>query len=295
MRKSLAFILYYVYWFKINQLKKRTDIIVSVYGHDPNRETMEKSLGWLVKNGYKFITPKELSEYINGKPIEGKLAFLSFDDGWKSNYYELLPVLEKYKIPATIFIATKGIEDGYYWIDHVRENRDSTFYKTIDEMWTMPNKKRIEIKDKLPAYKGKRVSMSRDEFKKLSNSPYIYIGNHTHDHVICDTCIKEELVHEIKTCEEKILEFTEKEVNKLFAYPNGNYNELSLSTIQELGYQMGFTTELGFITEETNIYQIPRNVLPDNASLKESILNMYNLWTPFFDSFKKIFKIKNKK
>ena len=53
----------------------------------------------------------------NVKPIcsssfENNLISITFDDGFKSVYEKAYPVLEKFKLPFTVFISPKFIEDG---------------------------------------------------------------------------------------------------------------------------------------------------------------------------------------
>lgn len=295
MRKLFAFILYIYIYFRIKRISKDKNTILSIYGHNPESKSIEKVINWLIKKGYNFISPIELVDLINGKIIIDKPVWLSFDDGWKNNYYELLPLVEKYKIPFTIFVSTKAIDDGYFWWNIARENRDSNMYKTIDSLWTMPNQNRKDIISMLPLYKGERMAMNREELKKISESDYIYIANHTDDHVICDTCKNEELEKEILKCESKIKEITDKDCFKIFSYPNGDFDNQSIEVLKELDYKLAVTTNLGFYCKDTGIYELPRNVLPDNASLYESILNIYGLWTPFFNGIKKMFRIKSKK
>lgn len=295
MRKILAFILYWLYLPKIKKIINKRGVLLSIYGHNPNGESVEKAFKWLLKQGYEFVTPNELLLFFDGKLNKEKPIWLSFDDGWKDNYYELLPILEKYKIPATIFIATKSIDDGFYWIDKVRENRNSPLYEKIDVLWTMPNVERKEIMEILPKYKGARSAMNRKELLSLSKSPYIYLGNHTNDHVISDTCTLEELKDEIKTCENKIKEMTGKSCIKAFAYPNGDYNEKSIEMLKQLNYLIGATTKLDWVYPSTNPYEVPRFVLPDNASHYENILQIFGLWTPFFNRLKKAAGVKQYK
>ncbi|MFW5891295.1 MAG: polysaccharide deacetylase family protein [bacterium] len=295
MRKIIAFVLYFYYYPEIKRRLNKKGVILSIYGHKPKGKSIDKVIRWLLKRGYNFITPNEILNFKLGTLKKAKPLWLSFDDGWKSNYYELLPILKKYAIPATIFISTKGIDDGYFWFNRAFENRKSPFFNKIDELWKMSNHERELTIEKLPKYNGPKVAMNKTELYHLAQSEFVFIANHTHDHVICNTCNKEELEREIKKCERKIKEFTNKGCIKVFSYPNGNYNQQTVDVLKKLKYEIAVTTNLEFIRKETDVYQIPRNVLPDDASFYESILQIYGLWTPFFNKIKKKLNIKSHK
>lgn len=295
MRKIIALILYWVYLPKIKRESSRTDSVLCIYGHDISSNSFENMIKWLLKKKYYFITQFELLDYINGNLAEEKkYVWLSFDDGCKSNYDNIFPILKKYNIPATIFIATKGIEDGYFWFNKARENRNSSYFKNIQELWEMPNRERIAIIEKLQKKEGSRLTMTPDELKEMIASGLICLENHTNDHVMTNNCTKEELTNEIELCQKKIKKWTDFDCNFIFSFPNGNSDTKSEQLIKEMGFQMATTTKMDRTFPNTNPFSIPRTEFKE-ASTKENILHIYNFWTPFFDKYKKILKIKNNK
>lgn len=73
---------------------------------------LEKHLNYLVENDYYFPSFDELRAYIDGRiALPEKSVILTFDDGQTGFLKYGVPVLEKYKVPATSFlIGTKGAE-----------------------------------------------------------------------------------------------------------------------------------------------------------------------------------------
>ena len=57
---------------------------------------------------------------------------------------------------------------------------------------------------------------------------------------------------------------------------------------------MATTTEMDRAFKNTNPFSIPRTEFKE-VSLKENILHIYNIWTPFFDKLKRTFNIQSKK
>lgn len=77
---------------------------------------------FLKDKGFKVISLDELVENIQkGKTFLPRTVAITFDDGYEDNYLNAFPVLEKYKMPATIFIITDyvDISKGYLKWDQV--------------------------------------------------------------------------------------------------------------------------------------------------------------------------------
>ena len=288
MRKIIAKILCLFLSGKVKKLQKQGNSILCIYGHDQQAEPFEKLVKYFLCKGYRFITPEELCKYVSGtEKVNEKLVWLSFDDGWLSNYTDVLPVLKKYNVPATIFVATKGIEDGYYWFTQVFQNLDSTLYENVDVLWHLDNIKRVELIDKLPKYKGQRCTMNTEELKEMTQSGLVSWGNHTHDHVMSDHCTNDELRGEIEKCSKVMMNITGNDCSFIYSYPNGNYDERTVGILKDYGFSMAATTNPGATPIPSDCFKIPRNEFK-NGCLEENILQCYALWTPFFDKLKHI-------
>lgn len=62
--------------------------------------SMDEQLAYLVENGYDAIWFEDLAHVEDyDKPV-----ILTFDDGYDDNYTELLPLLQKYNVKATVFV-----------------------------------------------------------------------------------------------------------------------------------------------------------------------------------------------
>lgn len=62
---------------------------------------MEKDLRWLKDHGCHTVLPRELAD---GDPLPKNPVLLTFDDGYRSNYELLYPLLQKYQMKAVISI-----------------------------------------------------------------------------------------------------------------------------------------------------------------------------------------------
>lgn len=73
-------------------------------------ETLSSQIKTLQDDGYTFLRMSEIGEIIDGKKqIPTKPIVLTFDDGYKDFYTDVLPVLQKHNVPATAYIITNFI------------------------------------------------------------------------------------------------------------------------------------------------------------------------------------------
>jgi len=88
----------------------------------------EKQVLYLIENGYTFCT---FDDYYNLNSIE-KPVFITFDDGYRENYTEIFPILQKYKeynVKITIFLIINSITDTNITRDMIVEMSDSGLVK----------------------------------------------------------------------------------------------------------------------------------------------------------------------
>ena len=69
-------------------------------------QTFERQMKYLFEQNYHPITFRQFFDFIEkGNELPEKSLIITFDDGWKNQYTYALPVLKKYKFPATFFIV----------------------------------------------------------------------------------------------------------------------------------------------------------------------------------------------
>lgn len=71
----------------------------------------------------QYTYPMPLRKFINtlqNRKIPRRSVVITFDDGYADNLYEAKPILQKFDIPATIFIATGSLgEEKEFWWDEL--------------------------------------------------------------------------------------------------------------------------------------------------------------------------------
>jgi peptidoglycan/xylan/chitin deacetylase (PgdA/CDA1 family) len=81
----------------------------------------DRQMAYMARH-YKMVSVSELVGRLNeGKQLPGYTAAITFDDGFRNNLTVALPILQKYHLPATIFLATSfvGSDELGLWTERV--------------------------------------------------------------------------------------------------------------------------------------------------------------------------------
>lgn len=168
-----------------------------------------EQLEWLKTNGYSVIPLDTAMRYIKGeiKTIPPKAVVITVDDGHKSVYEQMAPIVIKYKIPVTLFIYPSAISNAKYamtW-DQLKELEGSKWFRVESHTYWHPNFKH--------------------EKKKLTPAEY-------------DTFVDKQLGGAKKKLEEKMGH----EV-KYLAWVFGIYDDELLQKASSAGYTNAFTID----------------------------------------------------
>jgi len=280
MREVLAYILIQIHYL----IRPKSNGILSIYFHNPSKSLFEKILKWLVAKGYKFISIKELEYYIHQEVDSRKLAFISFDDGWKGNL-ELIESIENFKVPITIFIPTDAVLLGNYWWEYatiIGQTKYSDIKKPSDFKKLQENDFTEKIAILRNAYKLERSCISLEELTKISEHELITIGSHTITHPILKMCSIETQTRELSESKRTLSKWLNTDIEYL-AYPNGDYDENTIEIAQKCGYKLCFTTVPGRVnTLNVNPLLIPRYSIYDRGGYFENISKILGIWQKIF-------------
>ena len=222
---------------------------------------------------------------------------ITFDDGYKDNLTYALPILEKYNIPATIYITT-AFPEGNTWIwwfelwDYIRDqnhvslnynnehhewktSKSKKKYKCFNDLsllFTSLNKEKQQNILEILTQTSKRkmypeLCLDWNEIKILDKSPLVTIGAHTHSHQNLSLLTKKEVSLEMVTSKQIL----EKELNHQIdhlAYPYGTLNEAKIREY-DLAKEHGFKTSVTTIPNSNQaiaMNAIPRLGIPYNLN-----------------------------
>jgi peptidoglycan/xylan/chitin deacetylase (PgdA/CDA1 family) len=184
----------------------------------------ESNLKYLKNNGYTVIPLRRLVDYYIRKspPPPPRSVVIAADDGHKSVYSVMFPIIKKYRIPVTLFIYPSAISNASYamtW-DQLRELRKSGFFEIQSHSYWHPNFKR-EKKRLKPAEYEKFVEM---QFGKSREKLEKELG------------IKVDML----------------------AWPFGIYDDYLIHKANGAGYVAAFTIERRSATNSDNVMVLPR-------------------------------------
>lgn len=244
------------------------------------------------------------------KDISGCCA-LTFDDGWVDNYQHVFPVIQKYQVPITVFLATGFIGTGkWFWSDEVasclsliykekvdigifsgtlkklffqsgvceKKELEAVIDNCVERLKRYPSRQRQNLLQELNLVCRKdeiqypRCLMNWSEIREMAASGLVEFGSHTVNHMLLDQISPKQALIEIVDSKNQI----EHEIGQqclLFAYPNGNYSNEIISVLKEAGVVAAVTTKRGYVnrTLSSSMLELPRVALHDDVSCSRSL------------------------
>lgn len=249
-----------------------------------------------ISENYNVISLKEMVKSARDKKLSDNSVAITFDDGYADNFINAKPILEKYNIPATIFVTSSMVnqQKEFWWDDLERlillpSNLPSSininglgelldFSSTAAKMKsytalhvyakTKPSYSEFEKiftelyeKTKLPQEaRPTHLPLSYNQLVQLESSGLIDIGAHTEHHLPLSMLLYQEQLLEIVQSKELLEKLLGHEVST-FSYPFGTKSDYTSATINILkgnGFNAACSNFGRTITNGTNPYELPR-------------------------------------
>lgn len=207
------------------------------YVFDDQKKDFENLIKLLKRTG-QFIDTDTCIEMLQGtRKIDQRYYHLSFDDGFKNNYTNALPILIKHNVPAIFFIASAFIEAN--WEDSKKYCLEITKYSGVIEL------------------------LSWSDVTSIKSLGY-EIGSHTRTHARFS-----DISHDIHLLSDELLgskQELESHLNSACNYISWPYGTVydadakSLDMVKKAGYKACFGAFRGSITPSTtDVFAIPRH------------------------------------
>lgn len=240
--------------------------------------------------GWTFLSLADLQSDIDP---HGRYVLLTFDDGYANNQLAL-PVLRELGVPATLFVATRPIEEQrcFWWDIVYRERRRRGVSREAigREQDALKRRTSEQIRAYVDRELGRDATLPRGdidrpltvaELRQIASDPLITIGNHTADHAILTVESEEDIKHQIATCQQ-FLERTLGASPSAIAYPNGDTNPRVESIAASCGLRFGFTvasTVRQLPLNPTVRMRVPRAYIEGGANLTGECVRLRGPWS----------------
>jgi peptidoglycan/xylan/chitin deacetylase (PgdA/CDA1 family) len=217
-------------------------------------------------------------------------ASITFDDGYRNNLDVATPVLQRYGLPATVFVMQNAIETGIMWNDLVIEALrraaatmdlstvglekgalpplaerasfvlkvlEAFKYRSLKQRWTDAS----ELYQRITAGAAPpRLMLNESELRRLAQSG-IDIGGHTVNHPILATLPENEARREIVDGAEWLTRVIGRRPVS-FAYPNGrpgrDFSPIHMQIARDAGFELAVSTEWNCAKRNSDAYALPR-------------------------------------
>ena len=258
----------------------------------------EQQLAYLANHKRTLSVTNLLREVEQDIQIDNSVA-ITFDDGYLDNLEQALPLLEKYRIHATVFVSAGmlGSQHGF-WGDIVERILLTTanlpgqlslfedkvlptatpqeilqahdFIRNafkglpIEEVWQGVNFLRKWAENQGTGTPVRPV-INEEQLRKLDASPFIEIGAHTMKHPNLAVLPIEQQRQEITDSKHLLEQILGKQIN-LFAYPYGNAESFSIDTQQivlENDFYAGIANIQGDLGTEVDRLAVSRRLVRD--------------------------------
>jgi peptidoglycan/xylan/chitin deacetylase (PgdA/CDA1 family) len=194
-------------------------------------ESFQRQMGWLRRLGYQGLSLRECMPYITGRKT-GKVAAITFDDGFTNVYQNAMPVLQAYGFTATNFFVSNQIGGS--------------------NEWDRP----LGV---LPA-----SCMDTAQIMQWQSAGH-EVGAHTMDHVHLSQIPEKQAVEQISLCRERLQAITGSAVDS-FAYPYGDHNDNVRERVRQAGFTVAGGTDRRRATGADDLMNLPRLTIRRNDS-----------------------------
>lgn len=223
------------------------------------------------------IDVARLLDWLSGRTgLPPRPLLITFDDGYRENLDLAWPVLQRFGLPAVLFLATDyiGSDLAFEWERAAHCFAHSTKYAadlpllgqqswttaakklTVMQRWyrfiqVQPEPARLEAMRRLPTalgvmldqHKFRHICLDWGQVRQLCESG-LDLGSHTQSHSLLDRLDPDRVRTELNGSRAKIQEATGQPV-RVFSYPNGVQTVATQDLVREAGYEAAFATSSG--------------------------------------------------
>lgn len=271
--------------FTYHRVPHRKDLLLP---NEPSSEEFERHVA-MVRKYFNPIRLTDVPELLTRDALPDRAVCVTLDDGYENNLTVAGPVLKKYGVPATVFVAVEPVVSGIMWndlvIETIREaehqldlsvenlgvhNLADTKAKLllVDEL--LGRLKYLEPAQRWSLSSGMYERTSGKNFPRLMLRPEqlhelhqygIEVGAHTMTHPILSKLSDIDAEEEIGASRSWLNDLLQRDTES-FAYPNGrpgiDYSAKHVDMVASSGFKVAVSTVWGCATRVSSLFELPR-------------------------------------
>jgi peptidoglycan/xylan/chitin deacetylase (PgdA/CDA1 family) len=265
---------------------------------------------------YAVVSMEEVLEaWTTQRQLPRRSVLLTFDDGYCDFVDVAWPILKRYRIPVTLFVATaypNQPQKGFWWdrlhqafVSTTRaelcdvsvgrlslaspQARRASLRRAEDHVKTLPHGAAMAFVDKVCNELGGQQSqyanlLDWEQLRALSHQGVV-LGAHTRTHPLLTQLPPQEAAEEICRSQED-LRCEIGRVLPIFCYPDGAYSDAVVEIVREAGFTLAFTTHDGQNQpNSTDPLRLRRTNITSRTSLPIFRLRLQR-WVSYLDSWR---------
>ena len=233
-----------------------------------------------IKKRYTPVGIEDIENYYYGNKKLRNTSHITFDDGHKTLYDNVFPIIKKHNIPISVYVSPKIVsENTNYWFQDVDEFEKDKVITIIREndMVKSDGLESLSLKNIFKSFKIEEILFLVDAYKKkydislsepkninlsqmleMQESGLVVFGSHTVNHPILPNESDEVSEREILESIKWLSDLLGKKV-KYFSYPNGDCTERDVEFLKKHGIKNEFSAKVGKkFSKNANPLLIPR-------------------------------------
>lgn len=233
--------------------------------------------------------PEAYRRWNNYERTKRPLLAITFDDGQADNYQFARPILERAELRASFYVPIDAIEnDETLWHDRlgyaadgvlekdratalamfaelgvVHEGDDhATVVAAVERAKSLDPDQRLAFVERMERELGREPRPAWDgmmtwaQLREMAEAGH-EIGSHSMSHGILPLLDDEALTYEVERSRAVLTEKLGRPV-ETFCYPNGDYDDRTLTRVRRSGYRLAVTTKWGPNDAAANPYELHR-------------------------------------
>ncbi len=278
---------------------------------------LERTLIWLERNDIEVVSLDEAIQRLSA-PATRQFCVFSFDDGYADNLTRVLPLMERYRAPFTVYVTTGMVtgEIDAWWLglaelirtqDHVelprlgrrfdcrgQLNKKRAFAAVI-ELVDLDHDALADVREAIAASGIDCSALIRaegltvEQLRRLAASPLVTIGAHSVRHIDLGRASVAEVKQEMTTSRRFLEGVIDREVAH-FAYPFGDVSTCGVREAciaKSVGFRTAVTTRHGTLFPEhlEHRYALPREPIFGKDTLTSLHCKIGGTYRAFYSGF----------